>query len=88
MKKIFEFVEDDNTNKEILKHLDTFIFFDGEIWMFADGDRDFISKYIDGIIPLDSFIKMGNKISDNLNKMNINTSDYNSKDLIYYYKFE
>jgi hypothetical protein len=87
MRKIFEFV-DDNANKEILKHLDSLIFFDGEIWMFADGNRDFISKYIDGIMPLDEFIRLGNKISNNLNKMEITTSDYNPNHLIYYLNYE
>lgn len=85
MKKIFEFVEDYNTNKQVLKYLDELIFFD-EIWMFADGDKEFISMYIEDIIPLDDFIKLGNKICDNLNKMNISISDYNPNDLIHYLK--
>jgi hypothetical protein len=81
MKKIYEFIDNIDKKRKILELLDTFIFFDGEFWMFADGDREFISYYIDDIIPTNDFIQLGIDLSNNLNNMKVNISEYNSNDI-------
>lgn len=71
MKKIYEFID----NKEkTLKLLDSFLFFSDE-WMFVD-DIEFIGDDIVGIIPIEIFIDLGQKLADNLNKINLDVLDY------------
>jgi hypothetical protein len=84
MKKIYEFIENNDKKNELLKCLDAFVFFDGDVWMFADGDREFLSNYIDNIIPVDDFINLGTQLADNLNKMNIDVSDYDAENIEQY----
>ena len=84
MKKIYEFIENNDKKNELLKSLDAFVFFDGDVWMFADGDREFLSNYIDNIIPVDDFINLGTQLADNLNKMNIDVSDYDAENIEQY----
>lgn len=84
MKKIYEFIENSDKQNELLKYLDVFVFFNGDDWMFADSDKEFLSNYIDNIIAVDDFIKLGIKLANNLNKMNIDVSDYDVKNIEQY----
>jgi len=59
-------------------------FFDGDCWMFAKSDKEFLSNYIDNIMPVDNFIELGTQLSNNLNKMNIDVSDYDIKNIEIY----
>lgn len=72
--KIFEFVNNDN-KQEVFKLLDGFLFFDGDVWMFPNS-HEFISNVVRDVIKVDDFIKLGLKLVDNLNKINIDVSDY------------
>ena len=72
--KIFEFVNNDN-KKKVFKLLDGFLFFDGDVWMFPNS-HEFISNVVRDVIKVDDFIRLGLKLVDNLNKMNIDVSDY------------
>ena len=72
--KIFEFVNNDNKQK-VFKLLDGFLFFDGDVWMFPNS-HEFISNVVRDVIKVDDFIRLGLKLVDNLNKMNIDVSDY------------
>jgi hypothetical protein len=74
MKKIFEFVNNDNKQK-VFKLLDGFLFFDGDVWMFPNS-HEFISNVVSDVIKVDDFIKLGFKLAENLNKINIGVLDY------------
>ena len=76
MNRIYEFIENDTKKLEIFKFLDGFVFYDGYVWMFPNSNKDFIYKVVSDIISVDNFIKLGNKLADNLNKMNIDVLDY------------
>jgi hypothetical protein len=79
MKKIFEFVNNDNKQK-VLQLLDGFLFFDGDIWIFPDS-HEFISNVVSDFIQVDDFMNLGYKLADSLNKKNIDVLYYDFSDL-------
>lgn len=87
MNKIFEFVEN-SKKSEILKYLDVFVFFDGNNWMFADQDKEFLNNYIEGILPINDFIELGNKLAENLNKMNVPVTEYDFENINDYLNYK
>lgn len=87
MNRIYEFIENDIKKLEIFKFLDGFVFYDGDVWMFPDSNKDFIYNVVSDIISVDNFIKLGNKLADNLNKMNIDVSDYDVDKIEEYLSF-
>ena len=62
-----------NNNEKIKNDIDDFLFFDGE-WMFVE-NIDYIRLVID-YMDVETFIKIGLNISDNLNQDNITVEDY------------
>lgn len=71
--KINEFVDSEKISKIIIL-IDRFLFFD-DVWCFPD-NKDYISKVLDGALPVDDFIKMGQDVSKKLNDGNISRDDY------------
>ena len=62
-----------NNNEKIKNDIDDFLFFDGE-WMFVE-NIDYIRLVID-YMDVETFIKIGLNISDNLNQDNITVEYY------------
>lgn len=64
-----------NNKEKTLKLLDTLLFFEEEQWYFVE-DPKFIINNFDINIDVNDLINIGLELANNLNKMNIDVSDY------------
>ena len=80
MKKINEFVNNEDVRLKIISLLDRFLFFDEE-WIFPD-NSDYISNILDDIIPVNDFIKIGQDLVKKLNDEHISHDSDNITDII------
>lgn len=64
-----------NNKEKTLKLLDTLLFFEEEQWYFVE-DPKFIINNFDINIDVNDLINIGLELANNLNKMNIDISDY------------
>ena len=75
-----------NNKEKTLKLLDTYLFFENGNWYFVD-DSEFMVNDDDCIdIDVNNLINIGLELANNLNKMNIDVSDYDCDKIEEYLK--